>query len=228
MDVVYPYRKSRWCELKYSLRSLKHIDCDNVYIIGELPEYINERKVKFIPQEKKRGRNTYDVVEKLLTMCDVDELSEDFILMNDDFYFLCDQKIEQLDFGLLSDHISRRKNDGYKKTLKITYQKLREWFPPIKIKSYEVHYPIILNKKKFKKVFSNGYHKDNVVWRSIYGNKIGIDSKTVEEDFKFRKYNELEDKKNKRLLSSPPRIKRKLEEVLRSKLPKKSIYEVEK
>jgi hypothetical protein len=84
LDVVYPLRHSEWGEIEYSLKTLKFIEHNKVVIIGEKPK----AKVDLhIPVDDIYNKANQNVIRKILMICDNPEVSEDFIIMNDDFFF---------------------------------------------------------------------------------------------------------------------------------------------
>lgn len=95
LDIVYPYidPNSHFDELRYSLRSVeKHLQENaRIWIVGELPEYLNPEKVRHIPHTRNATihyTNCYDAVSKLELVLKHPEVGETFVLMYDDIYFL--------------------------------------------------------------------------------------------------------------------------------------------
>ena len=99
MDIVYPYRPSpEDFELRMSLRSLKHLKTpfENVWVIGEIPSCF---RGKLIYQQDRMTGKQQNVIFKLLKICDDKRISEDFIVMNDDFIFTKDQELKNYQLG---------------------------------------------------------------------------------------------------------------------------------
>lgn len=89
MDIAYILKEKpdNYDELRYSLRSLKNIQHDKLFICGYLPKFINNRKVTYIPtlQTLSKYENARN---NKIELCKCSLLSDDFILFNDDFYML--------------------------------------------------------------------------------------------------------------------------------------------
>lgn len=180
MDIVYTVKSAKVNEeLFYSLRSIRNIPHDNVYVIGGCPYNLNHKYIKWIPAdtlETKYKTTTHN----LEIAANLEKLSEDFIWMNDDFYIL--QKIEdpikELNLnkgGLqesLDDFIKRNGvctayMTGAEQTL--DYLKTLGIHNPL---SYELHTPFIYNKSRVKTMLAlEGIRKVPILYkRSVYGN----------------------------------------------------------
>lgn len=91
MDVVYILGSGSLVkneEIRYSLRSLERnmLDIADVYIVGEKPEFLKD--FIHIPSQDlspEKWRNAY---KKIKIACADSRISEDFLLMNDDFFML--------------------------------------------------------------------------------------------------------------------------------------------
>ena len=101
MDLLYPLGSgSRWNnnELRFSIRSaFKNLSgFRNIFIVGEKPDFLNltdeidGHRIIFLPMPDIYGPNNADgnIIAKLLHTAHHPMLSEDFIFMNDDNYFL--------------------------------------------------------------------------------------------------------------------------------------------
>ena len=88
-DVVYIFRKGRQnsLALRLSLRSLVNVPHRDVIIVGDLPEWVDKDKVKHFPCKDSSSIKTLNAWNKLRFICEQD-ISEDFILFNDDFYVM--------------------------------------------------------------------------------------------------------------------------------------------
>ena len=93
MDVVYILGSgslSQNDEIRYSIRSLDQhmLDLRDIYVVGEMPQKLPY--AKHIPANDgftERWKNAYNKVRKA---CDIEGLSDEFLLMNDDFFMLED------------------------------------------------------------------------------------------------------------------------------------------
>jgi hypothetical protein len=85
MDYVYICRKGENEELRYSIRSVvKNTNCRNVWVIGYKPSWYNGNFVDF-PDIATKFNN---IINCTKAITDVGAISDDFVLMNDDFFFL--------------------------------------------------------------------------------------------------------------------------------------------
>lgn len=93
IDIIYPNVEKfvQWEELKYSLRSLEKNLVDvkfRVWIVGELPAWINEEEVLFIPVEYTGETPRIDILYKHLAVINHPDIGEEYIWMNDDIYLV--------------------------------------------------------------------------------------------------------------------------------------------
>lgn len=178
-DVVYPVKMvGRNYELMFSLRSLKNIPHGRVVLSGHIPPWAKNtinlpRHPKSIEDSKEGSRRN------LQTACKWEGLTDKFILMNDDFFIMRPlDKIPMLHRGPLEEIIASYRDrgintsyvDGMEATLKLL--KGMGITNPL---SYEIHVPMIVDKKNFLRALAiskkiNGFGK-----RTIYGNlyKVG-------------------------------------------------------
>jgi hypothetical protein len=175
MDYVYICRDGENEELRYSLRSIeKNMPKGRVWLIGNRPKwYIGDLiYVKDIGGKFENIRNCIRVASEHL------EISDNFVLMNDDFFALNKISIvPTLHGGLLIDKIERYKELGmaskYIKLLELTYKQLVS----VGIKDpidYDIHVPMIMNKNKLKESLDMAYFP-----RSTYGNFANIGGEKI-------------------------------------------------
>lgn len=180
MDIVYLLKESDTNdELIYSLRSLKNLPHDKVFFVGGMPNNIDPEKVYHIPIEQSNNRYK-NTARAMLTACMCSKVSDDFILMNDDFFIMTpikDVKKElNLHKGLLDDMILFYSNefpfkDEYLSGLRETRELLRK----VKIHgplNYELHIPMVINKRDMVETFLIPGFMDMKapMFRSLYGN----------------------------------------------------------
>lgn len=233
MDIIYPYIKGD-NEIIYSLRSLKNIPHNNVYIVGDKPEGIDLKKVCYIPfaQTKTKYKNTTEIIK---LMCNNSAVSDDFILMNDDFFILKEIKNPVEELNLYRDYalkvyeyyIKKYGNNSYSKgileTMKLIQDKLFIENPL----SYELHIPFIFNKFKFLDMF-NIDGVDNISClhkRTLYGNLYLKDSKPI-KDVKIFNFNSTFITPEQKFLSCGDMAWANLKAVVQRIFNTKSIYEV--
>lgn len=165
MDIVIPYRRTRSNELIYALRSLKNISHGKVFIIGDNPNLQNITHIPF-RQSRDIATNTYGILN---LACSTEEISDNFIWMADDMYFM--KKIWQIpvlhrgSYDEIIESYENRKYNFYVQRMIKTNNKLKEMGIE-KPLCYEVHVPFVINKKKWNALqIPNGYNK-----LSMYGN----------------------------------------------------------
>lgn len=233
MDIVYPYKRCA-DEIYYSLRSLKNIPHDKVFIVGDKPTGINFKTVNYIPfaQNKTKYKNTTEILKM---MCQNKDLSEDFILMNDDFFILKEIKNPAEELNLYRDYalkvyeyyVKKYGNNGYSKGIIETIKLMQDKLFIANPLSYELHTPFILNKFKFLDMF-NIEGVDNIAClhkRTLYGNLYLTNSKPI-KDVKLFNFNSTFINPEQKLLSCSDMAWVNLKVVIQKIFNKKSIYEV--
>lgn len=153
MDLVYPLIKwyNNNLELRYSLRSLTNLKYDNIYLLWYKPDWI--KWIEHIEAEDNHYIKVVNVINKLKIVCEDDRISEDFILMNDDFYILKPTEIKYFNQWTISEHIDRRESNWvfhwvYAECLRYTNLMFPYWL------DFELHIPIIYNKTRLKELFA--------------------------------------------------------------------------
>lgn len=191
MDIVYLVKNSPTNEeLTYSLRSLENISHEKVFLVGGCPHNIDRGKVIYIPTLQ--GPNKYkNTTLGLKTICEDRRLSEDFILMNDDFFILKPIKYPVSELNLCRGTISEvlsgmRARIGGDTYYTISMAQTDVFLQDLGYKSplsYELHIPMVINKKSFLGLFLLNYIGSIQYghYRSIYGNLYLKDSKEVED-----------------------------------------------
>jgi hypothetical protein len=177
MDYVYICRSGDNEELRYSLRSIeKNMPNGKVWLVGNRPEwYIGELiYVSDIGNKFDNIRNCIEIVSSH------PDISENFILMNDDFFALNKMnEIPTLHGGLLLDKITRYKElrmpSKYIRLLELTYKQLvlNNIVDPI---DYDIHVPMVMNKNKLKDSLKIAYFP-----RSAYGNYASIGGEKIND-----------------------------------------------
>jgi hypothetical protein len=231
MDVVYICRPGENEELRYSIRSVvKNLKHDNIWVVGSKPSWYtgNFIEVGGNFNKVKSAKNN------LKTICYSPDISNEFILMNDDFFVM--ERIEEFDKNYYQgtllekaeyyDQISP--NSIYTRFLWETYEflKKRGYSNPL---NFEQHVPIrmhkngLLNSVKQKPFYT--------LHRSIFGNIYNVyplenmdrDVKVYvtepEKSFDFRKNT------NRFLSSEDQSFPMLLDETLSEHFPDASPYE---
>jgi hypothetical protein len=179
MDFVYICKDGDNEELRYSIRSVMASFPDaKVWLVGGRPSWYTGDFI-FIQQ---RSAKYINAVNNLKAICASEDISEEFVLMNDDFYIIKPiDSVETFHGGLLLDKINLYKKisqkSGYIFKLEKTFDKLTD----LGLKSpldYELHLPMIMEKKKLKITLKHG---SDFLWRSMYGNLFNVGGVEIED-----------------------------------------------
>ena len=166
-------------ELKYSLRSLKNINHGRVFIAGYTPSWV-EGTYESIPV-RQDGEKYQNVRNNLLSALKDPRLSDDFILMNDDFFIMKPTKVMPVLRRLKDlDHYIElfEKVDAssyYVNSMRQARDVLRDWGIKEEISSYELHVPMMFNKVKLQALLDRLPHDYSIAHlRTLYGNYYNI------------------------------------------------------
>jgi hypothetical protein len=167
-------------ELRFSIRSLvKNFEDPNIWVIGYRPEwYVGN----FVSIEDISGKFD-NIVNCIKQIIHIDEIKENFVLMNDDFFLL--QPLEEIKTyhgGPLIEKIERLISEtgtnSYVRLLLKTYKSL--------VKSgiknpldYDIHLPMPMTKFGLKESVNIAYFP-----RSSYGNIMNVGGEYIESDVK--------------------------------------------
>jgi hypothetical protein len=204
LDLVYilgDFSKNNDFEFRYSLRSAsKYLKFRNVHVIGHLPEWTTN--VYYTGYDDPYVNKQSNAVHKILRACKIPHLSENFVLMNDDFFFLSPvTKIPYYSLGNIGALAKKYTTGRYLKAVLNTIELIGT-----RSKNFEVHYPMIFNKNKLYSLFVGkdrvvNWRKYPVVYRSIYGAKYKVSTITVDKDFKAYTQSDLDYFKKKKGLN---------------------------
>lgn len=173
MDIVYVVKDSAYNEeLQYSLRSVeKNFPHNRVWFFGGKPIGVHPDKQVLVNQI---WRTKWDNVRNMMRMiADNEEVTDDFVLFNDDFFVMKPIKtlppykwktMESICKWVEEQNNSRQ--SGYTKNLRAVARELEELQFPTD--NYVLHLPMVFNKKKLLNaldVFPNTKSP-----RSVYGN----------------------------------------------------------
>jgi hypothetical protein len=169
MDVVYPFkRQGRNEELRYSLRSLSNLPHDQVYISGDNAHWT--RNVVHIPVPQ-TGQKPENSLRNIVEACKRPELSDDFILMNDDFFIMSpQQEVPHYHRGSLQEYLATfdRAKGAYYQLAFDTYELLRS----LGIEDplfYGIHIPTVLNKHRVLELVER-FNGKPIMLRTLYHN----------------------------------------------------------
>ena len=233
MDIVYLFKDwGEGDELRVSLRSVeKHLKgYDKVWVVGMTPTWLtNVQKLEVKDINKKHKQ--INAINKLIEVCKQEDLSNNFLLMNDDFFFLKDtdiKKIKQLywyDLSFLKKKYESCNSKYYHNTRR-TIELLNDF----KAKNYELHYPMVINKKKFLNIFEElNWKEEPILHRSTYGYISAIKGKSVKSDFKAYSYDEFNELKEGEFISITDKLSTNIgfRWWIRDTFGKKSKFEVD-
>lgn len=194
MDIVYIVKVNDSNEeLRYSLRSLKNVDHNQVFIVGYTPSWV--KNIESIPtrQDGLRYNNSNNNLRAALND---PRVSEDFIFMNDDFFIMEETEIKPFYMSTMNSFIKKINSRAYLKIIEDTDELLE--ILEATHKSYELHIPFVFNKTKLRKLFEiidkHNVNGLNLMTRTLYGNYYEIGGKRM-DDVKIRDYETVERKK---------------------------------
>ena len=230
MDFVYICKDGDNEELRYSIRSVvKNTNYHNIWVVGGEPDWYIGNYI-----DVKQDKNIYaNVFNNMKAICLSNNISENFVLMNDDFFIM--KKIEHINNyngGLLLDKIEKYEDltgrTLYINKLNNTYSKLID-LGINKPLNYELHIPILINKNKLNKVLKDARFCS---FRSIYGNMFLKDTESI-DDVKVYSKGKLETisykySNNSIYLSSQDESFIQILPILNKKFNKPSIFEEDK
>lgn len=154
VDIIIPLGSgSHWHdnELRYALRSIQMrlSNWRNVYIVGNKPPKWSKDliHVPFPDQYKYPARNIF---AKVMKACKLQDVSENFLFMNDDHFLLQNFDATKFPFfykGFLKEDLSNLTD--YRYTIENTIKQLNGTHP---LKNFDTHTPILYNKKKFVEI----------------------------------------------------------------------------
>lgn len=165
MDYVYICREGSNEELRYSIRSVvAHASYSNIWLIGYKPDWYRGDFVELLDTATKFD----NIISCTRAITDVGAISDNFVLMNDDFFFLKDVGIvPTYHGGLLRDKIDKYIQLGsrrYATLLSRTYNNLTRQGIKDPL-DYDIHVPMPMNKQKLRESIKKAYFP-----RSGYGN----------------------------------------------------------
>lgn len=159
-------------ELRYSLRSIEKYckDVDRVFIVGNKPEFLKDVEYIWVEDKYKWHTNAC-----LKTKAAIEAgISEDFLLMNDDFFMLKPFEAKKYPHYHKGD-IPEKPNNEYQKIVVNTGNYLKSLGKPFK--HYGVHCPMRINAKKY--MLLERYFFEPMSIRCLYGNLFceGVETK---------------------------------------------------
>lgn len=195
-DLVYILKASDHNpDLKYSLRSIeKYCTFRKIWMVGYVPTWVKNVNGITVRQTSTKWNNS---TENVIAACENDNISENFILMNDDFFALkpikdwkesCN-KVRGTLMGYYKLAMATMPKSLYRSTFLPTHTFLRSL--GYNTFNYELHIPTIINRQKFLEMLEmeeiKKFRQDNEIFfkRSIYNNIYQEDTPVVSEDVKL-------------------------------------------
>lgn len=184
LDIVYFVKEStRNEELRYSVRSVcMNMPFKRIWFFGGCPPIMTPDVRIRVDQE---GKTKWDRVRNMFKMaCENKELTDNFILFNDDFFVMRPtNEIKPIYRSSLSEHIETIESAYWNKLTPYT-KKLRETEEALKemgcsTLSYELHTPFIFNKEKLLDIINK--YPDMRCSRTVYGNLYNIGGEQHED-----------------------------------------------
>lgn len=177
-DVVYSVKQCEDNEeLRYSLRSLENIPHGNIYIAGYKPTWV--KNVIHVPNHQLRTYSKYlNSTNNWAAANAMDDLSDDYIYMNDDFFIMHKlETIPNMHMGSLDLFIDRYVSIGsraYVEGSMTTRRVLHQIGVTGDLKSYELHVPFLVNKSRRRDIVALAQHYNprqrSLHTRTLYGN----------------------------------------------------------
>jgi hypothetical protein len=170
IDIVIPLRTdlipTANHELKYALRSIETYlgNAGKIFIIGSCPEWLNLQTVEYIPYHEKNWftQLTRNIHEKLKIACHHHKVSDNFLYFNDD-HFLLDYA-DAAQYPLYHGGAEFGGKGQYKKaTVPDTIAILKSAGYADPIYNYDVHTPILINKRAYLETLGT------LDWKKDYG-----------------------------------------------------------
>jgi hypothetical protein len=177
MDVVYICRNGDNEELRYSIRSVvANFPYDKIWVVGGKPDWYCGNHIP-VPQDQDKYSNARANM-KAIAASD-SPISNNFILMNDDFFILSPIKSVPYYYGgtLYSKIESLKKKyrrSSYITMLSKSYRFLRRKGIKDPL-DYTLHIPFKMNKNKLRSIIDTG-----ISWRLAYGNLYSVGGTRVD------------------------------------------------
>lgn len=184
MDAVYVLGKgSTWLdnELRYSLRSLERYvsGIRQVWVIGEHPSWLTG--VAHVPFKDSNLCKERNIMDKIMRACVEQDLSDNFLFVNDDHFAIKHQAAEQLP-NWHGRELSFYEGDSkpYRIAVGNTARALRaRGYGRL---NFDIHYPIIYNKNEFPRVMRMyDWESECYVVKSLYGNTMQLPGTRIED-----------------------------------------------
>jgi hypothetical protein len=153
-----------------------------VVISGDKPAWMQNCYHISVGQNYAKHEN---VKNNLLAVCKDPKVSDDFVLMNDDFFIMKNIKnVPPLNRGPIDKIIQKLTDEGLTPNNLKKYKQVKKLLEDIGIVgviSYELHVPMVMNKRKCLKLDFELNEKRLYQRRTAYGNYYNISGKTIDD-----------------------------------------------
>lgn len=229
IDIVFPLGKGSVFdnnEIRLSLRSIEKYltGYRNIYIVGEYPKWL--KNCYHIPMHDTEKVSDKNIMLKLKAACNHPDISESFIMFNDDHYLLKPFHAPTFPYFYhknISDYIKLRHGDHYGRRSLNTQSHLKAKGLPTKY--FDCHTPIIYQKKAFIEHVVNSPDWENTwhgfILKSLYANSMQIEGVPIPEDPKYQ----IPPSKPIDILSTYPMVSAAMQRFLFEKFPQPCTFE---
>jgi hypothetical protein len=225
MDAVYVNKDGENPELRYSLRTLKHVTHHQVWIFGGAPVWINPETVQHVRRLQK-GSPYRSTRAHIAAACGTPEVSDPFMLWNDDFFAMQEVgEMPLLNRGPIAEVMEQYANVKtlWARGLRDTALMLRE--RDLESISYDLHVPLIVHKEQMREAirWADKARCDAVQARTLYGNLVPLGGTPITDVKMSRRSAPFPE--GPWLSSSDDTFRSVVEPVLRYLFPEKCNYE---
>lgn len=170
--------------MKYAIRSLfkySLIEINRIILVGEQPKFLNYDSDKLVSlRYKETQAKEVNIWEKVLEACKLEDLTEEFLFTNDDYFLLKPVDLSSLPHYHKGDWLSfpwAGKKDyqisgSYNRKANRTFKLLKRL--GLTTWHFDIHVPNVYNKKWFKAAYDYFkpflYQNDGLIISSCYGN----------------------------------------------------------
>jgi len=227
MDAVYVCRDGENPELRYSLRTLTNVEHDRVWIFGGAPTWITG--VTY--QKRMQGGSPYSSTRGHIgAACNTPEVSDPFVLWNDDFYAMHEVgSVPLYHRGPMEPLLEKyaKVKTPWGKGLFETAALMRKRGLLAGAMSYDVHLPLVVHKAEMREALrlAKSVSTDAVHLRTLYGALAGCDGVEHHDPKLMRRSDPFP--RGAWLSSGNDVFRSTVEPVLRYLFPDKSPYEKE-
>ena len=202
-DLVYIVKKDEKNEdLRYSLRSVeKFVPHNKIWIVGYKPSWITNVEYLPVPQN---GNKWDNYIKNILTACNCNKISKEFILMNDDFFAIkpITNLLDSINVSLgslkeaVDKHKAKKSDSAWGKAFGYVDELLKDLNIEEPYYNYESHTPLLINKQKYLEVMNlpkvQKFMKTSKVLhkRSLYRNIDKLNPKTLSKDVKILQHSD--------------------------------------